>query len=360
MSWQERDYSPNDSQPGRWAQRLRAKLVGSVPLGRWWGIRVRVHSSLIIFIAFTNLLFPIGSPYGYLEAVKYALTGTALLFGIVLLHEFGHCFAARCVGGSPTDILLWPLGGLATSQVPHNWFASFITAAGGPLVNVLICLLAGAALAIFAGPSAIPWNPIHPHLASLSIQHGVVLFYVWWLFTVSYILLLFNLLPIFPLDGGQLTQALLWRRLGYVRSMLIACRTGMIGAVIAGIFGLITLQLGLSVLAILGFMTCRQRRLLTLEAPELVGSFDFMGGGEQAYAYSGGSGYGSSLHEAPEKRRHISGRTARRLRRRQQQEQAERAHIDRILAKVSASGMTSLNWRERRALRNATRREREF
>src|SRR5205085_318874 len=72
------------------------------------------------------------------------------LFVSVLLHEFGHCFGARLVDGEANEVLLWPLGGLANCDVPHTPRANFITAAAGPLVNLLLCVLAGGVLLLFS------------------------------------------------------------------------------------------------------------------------------------------------------------------------------------------------------------------
>ena len=75
----------------------------------------------------------------------------------ILLHELGHCFAARSVEGDATDVLLWPLGGLAYCDLPHTPRAHLITAAGGPAVNVFLCIVAGGALAFSA--LIPPFNP---------------------------------------------------------------------------------------------------------------------------------------------------------------------------------------------------------
>jgi len=72
------------------------------------------------------------------------------LFVIVLLHEYGHCFAARSVGGNAEEIILTPLGGLAMAYAPHDPWARFVTVIGGPLVNVAICAICGGILSITA------------------------------------------------------------------------------------------------------------------------------------------------------------------------------------------------------------------
>src|SRR5215210_8042406 len=107
MGWQDRDYN-QDSYGGRMGGSLWAILFGSVRLFRVFGITVRLHAWFIIFAAFTILLEPLRS-YDYGWALRTAATSMVILFGIVLLHEFGHCFAARFMGGSADDILLTPI-----------------------------------------------------------------------------------------------------------------------------------------------------------------------------------------------------------------------------------------------------------
>src|SRR5262249_13062882 len=120
---------------------MRDPFSWSFPLPRRvFGIAVRIH-----------VLFPIVCLGLILRQAfeKNALPGSwvdaawvmSLLFLIVLLHEFGHCFMARHVGGEANEVLLWPLGGLAAVDVPHSARANFLTAAGGPLANLLICLI---------------------------------------------------------------------------------------------------------------------------------------------------------------------------------------------------------------------------
>src|SRR5260370_42036327 len=117
----------------------------SLPLGRLFGITIRIH-----------VLFPVVALGLILRAafMKDAPPDTwiaatvlmGLLLVAVLLHEFGHCFGARLVDGDASEVLLWPLGGLASVDVPHTPKANFITAAAGPAVNLLLCIAAGIAL----------------------------------------------------------------------------------------------------------------------------------------------------------------------------------------------------------------------
>src|SRR2546421_3599082 len=155
MGWQDRSYY-RDSGRGEGSP-LMWLLNGSVHIFTVFGIRVRLHASLIVWIALI-LLFGPGQGFAWQDR----LVSSIMLFAIVLLHEFSHCFAARRVGGSADEVLLTPLGGLAMAMAPRRWKAQFITVAGGPAVNVLICAAAGAVLWYFF--PFIPWNPANPRL----------------------------------------------------------------------------------------------------------------------------------------------------------------------------------------------------
>jgi Zn-dependent protease len=177
---------------------LHFLLYGSVPLFTAFGIRVRAHASLLL-IAALFLIFGIDKlPW------QFNFEGVGILIAIILLHEFGHCIAARMVGGEADDILLTPLGGLASAMSPHRPGATFVTIAGGPAVNVIICVGCAAGLTVLGhAPS---WNPWHPAWYAW----GTAAFHLNAVFTISYFLLLFNLLPIYALDGGQMLHTILW------------------------------------------------------------------------------------------------------------------------------------------------------
>ncbi len=312
-------------------------LSGSAPLFTVFGIRVRAHASLIVLIVLV-LLFGLGQGFSWEARVQ----SMSMLFLVVLLHEFGHCFAARWVGGEANEIQMHPLGGLALAQPPHRPLPTFITVAAGPAVNVLICILCGLVLWALGGWT--PWPFVFQPLKSF---HSWIDVWKWalWIYQISWALLLFNLLPIYPLDGGQMLQSALWPKFGYYRSMNFSCITGMVGAVILGAVGLATLGLFLVAIAIMGFIHCLQmRRALLAAGPE-----EFADSTDYSAAYETDS--------KPRRRRHR--RAARRAIKLARAERQERERIDQILAKVSAHGMHSLSWLERRALRKATEHQRE-
>src|SRR5438132_4525387 len=112
---------------------MRDPLTWSLPLGRLFGIMIRVH--VLFPVVALALILRLGFKTTFwTEACELM----ALLFAAVLLHELGHCFGARLVDGDAHEILIWPLGGLAAVDVPHTPRANFLTAAAGPLVNLVL------------------------------------------------------------------------------------------------------------------------------------------------------------------------------------------------------------------------------
>jgi Zn-dependent protease len=347
MGWEDRPYYRDY---GASSNPLAMLISGSVPMFTIRGIRVRAHSALIAFILCELLL---DWSQGYDLASK--IVSMAMLFGIVLLHEFGHCIAARLVGGSADEILLWPLGGLAFPDTPQRPGARFWTAAGGPLVNVLICIAAGVGVYVLGAHATVSLNPLANPLAvpiKQSWHWQTPAFYFWWVFVISYLLLVLNLLPIFPLDGGRIVQCTLWKIFGYHRSMLLACITGMGGSVALAAFALWSwnsLTVTLLLLAGCLFYYCFQERRVLREA----------GPGE---SWQGADAdYSSVLYRDPDtsRRSRVARRAQRIARKHAREAAADRARLDAILAKVSAQGLHSLTWRERRTLRLATERRRQ-
>jgi Zn-dependent protease len=285
-------------------------------------------------------------PRGWM-GVGYVAIGMGVLFLIVLLHEFGHCFACRWVGGEADQILMWPLGGLAFTAPPEGWKASFVTTAGGPLVNVLIAPVAAAGvLAAGGGIDALVFNPFNPTFALLQLTSwwGVAL---WWVYYLNLVLLAFNvLMPMFPLDGARMVQELLWARIGRRRSMQIAVNVGLVTAVVVGVLGLTGGESRLFGLAVFCGLTCwmERRNLQFMEDPALAG-YDF----ERGYRGMPGAAGREEEPAAAESKREA---------RRREREEREQADVDRILGKIAESGLASLTRGERAALHRATERKR--
>lgn len=339
MGWQDRSYYRDSSQGS--SNPLMWLLTGSIPLFTAFGIRVRMHASLLLLIVLV-LLFGLGQGFTWQDRLQ----SMGVLFGIILLHEFGHCFAARWVGGEANDILMWPLGGLAMAHPPRRPWPTFVTVAGGPLVNVIICAICG--LVLYFSFGSVPWNPFK--FQSYGDFESWLNWgrYFHWIYQVSWMLLIFNLMPIFPLDGGQMLQAILWPKFGYYKSMNFSCITGMIGAIIGGAVALATFNFWLAFLAYGGFVTClNMRRMLQAQGP-------------WGFQDEDGPDFSASLAPDPHPRhKHLSKRIIKRAQKREAEERAERDKVDAILAKVSAHGMNSLTWWEKRTLKKATEHQRQ-
>ncbi len=177
------------------------------------------------------------------SSVTFNVLEYLALFLIVLLHEFGHALACRQVGGVANQIVLWPLGGVAYVDPPPRPGATLWSIAAGPLVNVaLFPVLLG--LGFLSRSSG--WAVTMPNLQSLL---GAVLF-------INKVLLVFNILPVYPLDGGQILRSLLWFLLGRARSLMVATVVGLLG--IAGfiVLALLSHSVWLAILAVFMLLNC--------------------------------------------------------------------------------------------------------
>ena len=173
----------------------------SIPILRIAGIQLRIHITFLLLIVWLAL--------GSLGAVLFVL----LLFLCVVLHEFGHAFAAKAFGINTPDITLLPIGGVARlERMPEEPVQELIIAAAGPAVNVII-----AGCLFLTGGSF-----VYPLTANMRLNDLLL--------TVNVILVLFNLLPAFPMDGGRVLRALLATRLSYARATQFAANIGQASA----------------------------------------------------------------------------------------------------------------------------------
>jgi stage IV sporulation protein FB len=318
----------------------------SLTLGHVAGIRVRLH---LLFLLFVGLELLTAARRGEFTLM---MTFYGMLFGIVFLHEMGHCKAARSVGGQAYDILMWPLGGLASVRAPNRPWPQLITTVGGPAVNFAFCIISAILLMALAGSvTSVPWNPLAPIYVTDS-GWGPLLLAIF--FKVNYILLLFNLLPMYPLDGGRLLQAILWFRMGYYPSLLAATTVGMVGAIALGMFGLLTEQFLVVGIAVFGYLYCMQQRQFA--------RFQIAQQGEQFMGYDYSGGY-TTFEETGQQSdspgfwaRRKAKRAARRREREERIRRLEEEEVDAILAKVREKGVQSLTRHEKRILEEATAR----
>jgi len=207
---------------------------GSIRLFRAAGVQVFLHWSWFLFAAYELSAGTKRYSSGVFPVLEYLS-----LFMIVLLHEFGHALACRQVGGVANQIVLWPLGGVAYVNPPPRPGATLWSIAAGPLVNVaLIPIL--SVLGFLSRSSG---------LAATDPNLRLLLHSIW---IINIVLLVFNLLPIYPLDGGQILRSLLWFVMGRARSLMVATILGFIGVAGFILLALWTQRIWFAILA--GFM----------------------------------------------------------------------------------------------------------
>jgi len=197
---------------------MKGHSQGSIRLFRVGGIDLFLHWSWFLVAA-----LEIDGRSNTYSSVSWNILEYLALFLIVTLHEFGHAFACRQVGGTANRIVLWPLGGVAYVNPPPRPGPMLWSIAAGPLVNfVLVPILS----AIWFVSRSMGWAQSMPN------AHALVRT-VWW---INLVLLIFNLLPIYPLDGGQILRSLLWFLIGRARSLMATTIIGFLG--VAGLVGL--------------------------------------------------------------------------------------------------------------------------
>jgi Zn-dependent protease len=185
---------------------------GSFRLFRFAGIDVYLHWSWFLIA-----VYGINARAGRYSTMAWPVLEYLALFLIVLVHEFGHALACRQVGGQANQIVLWPLGGVAYVAPPPRPGATLWSIAAGPLVNVALAPV--LSLLWWLGGS-MGWAEAMPN-TYVFIKTVCI---------INWGLLIFNMMPIYPLDGGQILQSLLWFVLGRARSLMVTVVIGFVGA----------------------------------------------------------------------------------------------------------------------------------
>src|SRR3954451_3174048 len=199
-----------------------------------WSFPIAVIAGTVVRVHITFLLFPIwiAGTHWRLGGQAAALDGVifiVLLFACVVAHEFGHILAARRYGIRTPDVTLWPIGGVASlERIPDNPREELVVALAGPAVNVVIAALLIALMGATPDSAAMtalenPRAGLIPRLAAANI-----------------FLVVFNLIPAFPMDGGRVLRALIAMRVGRAQATRIAARIGQGAAFVFAALGLFT------------------------------------------------------------------------------------------------------------------------
>lgn len=312
--------------------------------GRWFNTSVRV-----------SFWFPLlGVVICFRLGLQLGLWVTCLLFGSILFHEFFHIFAARRTGGEGDEILMWPLGGLAFVTPAPTFFSEFWTAAAGPLANLVLCLATLPAV-LSAGLFNESLQLVYLPSVSLSTSLGQSLLVL--LFSLNFKLLILNLLPIYPLDGGQMSYTLAklyWpRETAKIGSLWF----GIIACVILSAAGLMFESTEILFVSFMLTFFCYQEYITTKMSPQFDESF-------MGYDFSQGYTSLERMDADLERPRPVlspferwkQNREQKRREKEQLQQLETERRVDELLDKVHREGMDALTDAERRFLKRASNR----
>jgi Zn-dependent protease len=379
---------------------MRDPMSWALPVFRAFGIPVKVH--IFFFVVTFGFFFRELSTLKEVWWVDLFLLTVVVVFGVVLLHEFGHCFGARYVEGDAKEVLIWPLGGLAYVDVPHTPRANFIATAAGPGMNVVICVVCTLLMALGGfRPSLNPFvNPYRAEMANfdgrtytsvygykvyragtteeislanpnvtaaeyndglakglferaLAPNWAVWLYRIFWFSWVNF---LFNLIPAYPLDGGRLLQCAIWARTDHRRGVVVASYSGFVVSVLFLFVSIATneaLFMGLA----LFMLYSASLALHQLEMEDGPFGYDFS------------AGY-TSLEKDDEKplrpkpvgwfTRWRQARRARKLQKDADERQRDEERMDQLLEKIARAGKSALTDEEKRFLERVSARKRNM
>lgn len=252
-------------------------MRGSLKLFTLFRIPVHLHWSFGLIFVYA-LYIAYANNFGMLDTV-WLLGFFIALFSCVLLHEYGHALTARKYGIHTQDIILTPIGGIARlERMPEKPIQEFIVAIAGPLVNVVIAgLLLILAFLLFQNErwELFKWflsNQLNLFSETTAETESVIedagidptglLFYLPVLLATNIALVVFNLIPAFPMDGGRIVRALLAMRIGRVKATRIAAFIGQGFAIFFVLFGMYNNAWSLTLIGFFVFVTARSENAM--------------------------------------------------------------------------------------------------
>lgn len=194
-------------------------MKSSLQLGKVAGIKIKVHwtfSLLLLWVVFVEI-----TRGGNLQSMAWSLAFVMLLFVCVVLHELGHALMARKFKVGTRQITLLPIGGVASLEsMPENPWEEFLVAVAGPAVNLVIALMLYLFIPVEGFLSQDP-EALEQTLSSIDANN-----FLFYLLSANILLVAFNMLPAFPMDGGRVFRALLSMKLDRIRATQIAATLG--------------------------------------------------------------------------------------------------------------------------------------
>lgn len=196
-------------------------------IARFWGIDIYMHATFLLIVLWVGFSYWV-QMHNW-AAVFGGIAFILALFVCVVLHEYGHALTARRYGIRTRDITLYPIGGVARlERIPDEPIEELWVALAGPVVSTAI---AAALFLVFIASGG------RPVLGVAALQTGS---FIERLMAVNVLLVLFNLIPAFPMDGGRVLRALLAMRMDYLHATQIAAGVGQAMAFVFGFVGLMT------------------------------------------------------------------------------------------------------------------------
>ncbi|MFO7168300.1 MAG: site-2 protease family protein [Chloroflexota bacterium] len=225
----------------------------SFPIARVAGIDIKVHITFFLILILGAIQ---GGASAGTTGALFGVLLMLLLFLCVTLHELGHSVVAQRLGIPVREIILLPIGGLALlSRNPTKAWHELVIAAAGPLVNVVIALVLALVTGTAAAVGALDLEALE--LVPQRLTPSVTSLLVWLIFA-NVTLVIFNLIPAFPLDGGRIFRALLAMFMGFPRATRIASGVGQLVAIVLGVFGVVTGNFSLALVAVFIFLGAGQ------------------------------------------------------------------------------------------------------
>lgn len=336
-----------------WRRWLHA-LARTFPLGTWFGVPVDMYwaAAVVVPLLLLRWIGPVSATWP--QAFALTAIGSVLLFTIVWTHEMGHIVAARRHRIPAHRIALSPLGGVAHLAAPARGPGQEIAIAlAGPATHVLWLAIAWPLQQVvpagLLAPAAWSWSPVD--------------FTLWFLVTTNGALLLFNLLPIWPLDGGRTLRALLARRVHPNRATLWATQVGLVGGACLMVYGLLQRELAGALPFVIG-LSCLSASLQERRAARYVPVYhhvvrepwesdpDAWRRGDDPFV--GDAGASSPAAPAARGARRSAARAAAAAER----DAALDREVDRVLERLHEVGMHGLTGREKAVLKRAAKRRR--
>jgi stage IV sporulation protein FB len=348
---------------------MREQGIWSISLGRWNGVQVRLHMFFLIFAAFTVYL-------SWLDAGKLASDGNpwmgvvavVVLFASVLVHEVGHLVVANRLGASVDEVVLGPVGGLGPAAGPLEPHGELLMAMSGPAANLGLCSLSAIALALHGGVDIT--GLLHPFAPREILSGAPLVLGLKLTLWVNWLLVLLNLIPAFPFDGGRALRAglmMMYPRSEPLRAVWVAARVAKLTALVLAVFAVLSFGVhpgyavqtwfALMLLAIFVYFSARKEEATALHA----------GSDEALFGYDFSAGYTSLEGSGPKcSTQPVAGPLVRwwkrrgeaRDQRRREIEALEDGRVDEVLAQVHQTGLESLSSEDRELLQRVSARYR--